>query len=400
MTYHSPYTGNALEQFAGAADVIAATAEQYKALGDAMKTTADTLRDITESQISMGTDRLKEDAEKLEGDLRQAGVRYSGTGNALAPYATALDTAQEWYRRNNAAVSAAERSYLEADSTFTSLLTAPSYGQEAGDDRAEEMGDAQRALEGAEDERRDQWQAFDSVYSVWEDAFDTAADGIAEAMDAADNDDGKWDWLTDALKILGYVIIVLAIAALFVVSSPWSSILLAATLALSAVHLAGTIYLYANGKASLSDVLWSTFGLVTAGIGGLAARSIRLATAANGGAGLLQASQTASRLPVFASGVRTFSMPGLLSTGRLNPFSVMARGSEWAALSQWGPRLAQWTASSGPRGGTIASAWADVVVSATPNISGAGITAVGSWAAGIAGGVYSSSPLYQPFGRP
>lgn len=400
MTYSSPYTGNALQQFAGSPDVIANTAEQYKTLGDAMKTTADTLRDIADSQISLGTDRLKEDAEKLEGDLRKAGVRYSDTGAALAPYATALETARDWYTRNHAAVSAAERRYLEADSAYFSVLNTPSYGDTDPEESAEELGDAQRELAGAEEDREREWQAFDSVFSVWEAAFDTAADGVAEAMDAADNDDGKWDWLTDALKILGYALIVLAVAALFVVSSPWSTILLATTIALSAVHLAGNVYLYMNGKASLSDVLWSAFGLVTAGIGGLAARSIKLATAANGGADLLQASQTASRMPVFASNVRSFSMPALLPTSRLNPFSVMARGSEWAALSQWGPELAQWTAASVPRSGTIAAAWADVVVSATPNISRAGFTAVGSWGAGIAGGVYSSSPLYQSFGRP
>lgn len=122
---------------------------------------------------------------------------------------------------------------------------------------------------------------------------------------------------------IGYAIIAIAVVALFVVSSPWSTILLAATLALSAIHLAGTIYMYANGKASQSDVLWSTFGLVTAGVGGLASRSIRLATAANGGEALVTASQTASKFPSFASGVRTASMPQL--SGFTNPFDSGAR---------------------------------------------------------------------------
>lgn len=393
----SPFTGNELRQFEGTPDTIAATAEQYKTLGAAMKRTADTLRDIADSQISQGTEKLKEDAENLESDLRQAGVRYEGTGTALAPYATALETARLWYTRNHAALEAAETSYTTALADQQEAMWSPTTD---ADQHSEDLRDAANAVNAASEAREELWQAYDSVFAAWEEAFDTAADGVADAMDAADNDDGFWGAIATALEYIGYAIIAIAVVALFVVSSPWSTILLAATLALSAIHLTGTIYLYANGKASLSDVLWSTFGLVTAGIGGLASRSIRLATAANGGESLLSASQSASRLPVFASGVRTSSMPGL--GGFVNPFSTLARGSEWAALNRWGNALADWTARSGPRSATIADAWADAVVSAVPRIGGAGVTSVGSWVAGVAGGVYSSptNPFYYSFGRP
>lgn len=393
----SPFTGNELRQFEGTPDTIAATAEQYKTLGAAMKRTADTLRDIADSQISQGTEKLKEDAENLESDLRQAGVRYEGTGTALAPYATALETARLWYTRNHAALEAAETSYTTALADQQEAVWSPTTD---ADQHSEDLRDAANAVNAASEAREELWQAYDSVFAAWEEAFDTAADGVADAMDAADNDDGFWGAIATALEYIGYAIIAIAVVALFVVSSPWSTILLAATLALSAIHLTGTIYLYANGKASLSDVLWSTFGLVTAGIGGLASRSIRLATAANGGESLLSASQSASRLPVFASGVRTSSMPGL--GGFVNPFSTLARGPEWAALNRWGNALADWTARSGPRSATIADAWADAVVSAVPRIGGAGVTSVGSWVAGVAGGVYSSptNPFYYSFGRP
>lgn len=393
----SPFTGNELRQFDGTPETIASTAEQYKTLGAAMKRTADTLRDIAASQISQGTEKLKEDAENIESDLRQAGVRYEGTGTALAPYATALETARLWYTTNHAALEAAETSYSTAVADQQEAMWSPTTDAEQ---HSEELRDAANAVDSASEAREDLWRAYDSAFSAWQEAFDTAADGVADAMDAADNDDGFWGAIATALEYIGYAIIAIAVVALFVVSSPWSTILLAATLALSAIHLAGTIYMYANGKASLSDVLWSTFGLVTAGVGGLAARSIRLATAANGGQSLLNASQSASRLPVFASGVRTSSMPGL--GGFVNPFSTLARGSQWASLNRWGNALADWTARSGPRSATIADAWADAVVSAVPRIGGAGVTSVGSWVAGVAGGVYSSptNPFYYSFGRP
>jgi len=393
----SPFTGHELRQFEGSPETIAETATQYKTLGAAMKRTADTLRDIASSQVSQGTDKLKEDAESIESDLRKAGIRYEGTGKALEPYATALETARSWYTNNHEALEAAEASYNSAVTDQSELLWGPSTDAE---EHSKDLGDAAKAVEAADDARDPLWRAYDSTYDAWEQAFNTAADGVADAMDSADNDDGFWGAIADVLAIIGYAIIVIAVVALFVVSSPWSTILLATTLALSAIHLTGTIYLYANGKASLSDVLWSTFGLVTAGAGGLAARSIRLATAANGGQGLLSASQSASRLPVFASGVRTASMPQL--GGFVNPFSTLARGSEWAALSRWGTALADWTARSAPRSATIADAWADVVVQSVPKIGGAGVTSVGSWVAGIAGGVYSSpiNPFYYSFGRP
>lgn len=397
MTFYSPYTGNALEQFAGVPATILSTAEQYTTLGEAMTTTADTLRDIADSQISLGTDRLKEDAEKLEGDLRKAATRYSQTGTALMPYGDALSEARLWYLQNAESVRQAEQAFLDADSAYSTVLHTPSYGVEDQEQSAEQLGDAQRDRAAAEEERNQQWQAFDSAFEVWATAFETAADGVAEAIDAADNNDGRWDWIADALTVIGWAIIVLAVAALFVVSSPWSAILIGATIALSVAHLAGTVYLYMNGEASLSDVLWSVFGLATAGAGALAGRSIRLATAANGGGDLLQASSQASRLPVFAQGVRTTSMPTL--GGPLNPFSVLMRGREWAALNSWGSQLANWTAT-GARSSTIAADWSQVVVNSVPGVSRAGATAVASWASGTAGGLFTLSPFYTPLGRP
>ena len=391
----SPFTGNVLRQFEGTPDTIAATAAQYKELGSAMKRTADTLRDIASSQVSKGTDKLKDDAESIESDLRSAGIRYEGTGKALAPYATALETARGWYTQNHEALEAAERAYNSALSSQQDTIWMPTGD---ADEQAQNVKDAADAVDAADDTRDPLWRAYDSVYSAWEEAFDRAADGVADAMDAADNDDGFWEASAEALTWIGRAIIVLAVVALFVVSSPWSSILLAATLALSAVHLIGTIYLYANGKTNLSDVLWSAFGLVTAGVGGLAARALK--PIAEGGKGLLAASQSASKLPVFASGVRTASMPQL--GGFVNPFSTLARGSEWAALSKWGTALADWTAKSGPRSATIADAWAEAVVQSVPRIGGAGITAQGAWWSGVLGGLFSDrqNPFGFSFGRP
>lgn len=388
LTYRSPQ-GRELCQFAGNPETIAQTAADYIALGTAMGTTADTLRDIGDSQISLGTNRLKEDAEALESDLRNAAVRYADTGNALSPYAPALEAARLAYTTNESAIRAAMTAY---QTSLDDLLAPPAApGAEPADDGGPSPA---QAADNAEEALRDAWQPFDSAFDTWETAYEAAADGVAAAMDAAGNDDGKWDWITDALRIIGYAIVVLAIAALFVVSSPWSTILLAATIALSAVHLAGTAYLYANGKATLSDLAWSAFGLVTAGAGGLLARGMR--TAGTAGDDLLNASRLAQDLPVFTRGARGFSMPTV--PGFVNPFSTLARGQSWAALNQWGPRLTQWAATPA-RSGTVAAAWGEAVSSAVPRIGALGYANVGTWAAGFLAGAYTSSPAYAPTGR-
>ncbi|WP_019181661.1 hypothetical protein [Microbacterium yannicii] len=387
LLHRSP-DGHELRQFAGEPDVIATTAADYQNLGASMDTTADTLRDIGDSQISLGTDRLKEDAEALVGDLRKAAVRYEQTGLALAPYATALEEARNAYLQHEPAIRAAMTTYQSAfDDALTPVLA----------DEEQDGPTPAETLDSAEQDLRDAWRPFDTAFGLWEEAFERAADGVAEAMDAADNDDGKWDWISDALKYIGYAIIVLAVVALFVVSSPWSSILLAATIALSAIHLAGTVYLYANGKASLSDVLWSTFGLVTAGAGGLLAKSIKAAGAT--GDDILRASTIAQDLPIFTRGARGFSMPRLPAGITVNPFSTLMRGQNWAILNKWGGSLGQW-ASTPARSGTIAAAWGDAVLDAVPTIGAKGWASLASWAGGIGGGIFTSTPFYTPTGRP
>ena len=170
----SPFTGHELRQFEGSAETISATAEQYKNLGAAMKRTADTLRDIAASQVSQGTDKLKEDAESIESDLRQAGIRYEGTGTALAPYATALETARAWYTQNHEALEAAETSYNSAVSEQNETLWGPVTDPEQ---HSQDLEDAAQAVDAASEAREDLWRAYDSAYSAWEEAFDKAAAG-------------------------------------------------------------------------------------------------------------------------------------------------------------------------------------------------------------------------------
>lgn len=259
--------GRELQQFDGSPTTIETDAQQLKDLGAQMEATAESLKEIADSEIhqSKGTTALAEQADEVRGDLAKAAIRYAGTGEALYPYGDALRTAREWYTANAESVRAAEEAYQSAKQEYDSALGAVEGGDTGA---ASDVVDSQGVMTSAKEERDALWEKFDTVFDEWEDAYDKAADGVAEAMDEADNDDSWWDKVSNFLAVLGWVIVALAVLAIFVVAQPWAAILLGAIAVLSAVHLAGTIYLYANGKKSLSDVIWSGVGLLTCGVGG------------------------------------------------------------------------------------------------------------------------------------
>ncbi|MFV0405462.1 MAG: hypothetical protein ACK5LN_01355 [Propioniciclava sp.] len=381
LLYQSP-GGNRLQQFAGDPTGIGNTALSYQTLGQAMENTAETLQDIGDSQISKGTDRIKEDASSIEIDLRQAAIRYEQTGAALAPYATALEIAQIAYQTCEQPIEIAMAEYRTALNEVAMPSTPP-----LTPSAPEEAAAANAALRAAEEALREAWQPFDTAFTAWEEAYEEAAEGVTAAIEAAGNDDGIWDAIECVLDLIGYALVVLAILGLFL-SGPAGWAVLIATLALAAIHLTGTLYLYANGKAGLSDVLWSAFGLLTAGAG----VGLKLFQAAPSGTTLLQNARSASALPSFTSGLRSFSMPRIPSALRVNPFSRMLRGDSWAVLNQWGPRLAAW-ASKPRRMGTIAAQWANAIETSAPKISPLAWVSLGNWVAGIASSIFTSLPF-------
>lgn len=300
--------GHELRQFDGSPYTIEIDAQQLQNLGTQMGVTADSLKEIADSDVhkSKGTTALAEQAEGVRGDLEKAAIRYSGTGDALFPYGDALRTARAWYVANEESVREAENAYQEARNARDDAAVAVESG---GSTDTEALTEAAQAATSAKETRDDLWAAFDSVFEEWEEAYDTAADGIADAMDAADNDDSWWDTISDWLTVIGWVIIALAVLAIFVVAQPWAAILLGVMTALSAVHLIGTVYLYANGKKSLSDVIWSGIGLLTCGVGGALMKfgksalpamddMIKIATSTTGP----RITSTISRMPSIFSG--------------------------------------------------------------------------------------------------
>ncbi|QCR20117.1 hypothetical protein [Agrococcus sp. SGAir0287] len=378
----SPRFQYPLEQFDGEPGALRTTAQAFVDLGATMGSTADALQDVADSDVhrSMGTDALAEEAEGVVEDLRKAAIRYAGTGEALLPYAAELLEARLWYVRNADELRTAETAHQQALLDRDSALMSPV------EDQADAVSEAQSAIDAVEGTRDALWTQWETVVDDWSSAYETAADGIAEAMDAADNDDSWWDAISDALTIIGWVIVVLAVVALFVVAKPWASIIFWSAMALSAIHLAGTVYLYANGKKSMSDVLLSAFGLVTLGMGGVFTR------AAPGLSTLDEVSTIARLAPNAPAGVTR--LPSILS-----PRSALVGiqyGDDVARLSQYADDLVRLGAEGGPNlTRTLGTMIGDDVAAL-----GLNAPALVEWSAVQGTAVLGNLGLLPSFGRP
>ena len=282
----SPNRGYELRQLEGDSSGIWDRGDRLILLSEQMSSTGDELAAIGDSSVhcSKGTDKLAEMASETSADLASAATRYELTGRTLRTYGTALAIAQDWIHPRIDDIEAAERRYEQAQDAKASADS-----DENGLDRVwpweDEPTDAQRSaasaavrgaagdLTAAEGARDELWEEFETRFGTWSDAYDDAVNGIQKAMDTAGNNDGFWEFVDDALKVLGRVILALSFLAL-IIGAPLFGALGLVILALTALVLAVTLLQFAFGKAALSDVAWSTLSLVPFGLGKVLSRGI------------------------------------------------------------------------------------------------------------------------------
>lgn len=281
MSYTSPKHGYTLRRLDGDAGDIDSRGKHFIEIGRQMRTTADALRDIAESESmkSKGTDELAEAASETHSDLRKAATRYRLAGPVLVTYASALETAQTWIHPRITDIENAEIAYQNArdavdDAQGVVNGQATTWPWEDEPTQAEknaaasDLSDAKSDLSSAKATRDALWSEFETTFGTWSDAYDTAADKLSDAYDKAGNNDNFWDNVGTFVDILGWVIVGLAIVALFVAGGPLFWVLVG----LSALHLLLTLGRYANGNVSLSDVIWSAVGLISFGATGILAK--------------------------------------------------------------------------------------------------------------------------------
>ncbi len=277
----SPNRGYELRRLEGESYEIWERGDRLVQLGEQMDSTADTLRTVGDSSIhrSKGTEKLAEMASETAADLAAAATRYDLTGRTLRTYAAALGMAQGWIHPRIDDIEAAELAYQAAQEARADAVSAhdrlasvlpwedePTDQQRASTDA--DVSQATTALTLAQENRDELWEQFETRFSTWSDAYDDAVDGIQNAMDTADNNDGFWEFIDNALDALSVVILVLSVIALFIGAPLFGAIGLL-ILGLSALVLALTLLQFAFGKATLSDVAWAAASLVPFGLGKL-----------------------------------------------------------------------------------------------------------------------------------
>ncbi|UJP09176.1 EI24 domain-containing protein [Microbacterium sp. KUDC0406] len=275
----SPFTQNELRPLDGNPTTIWDDGQAFVTLAGTMSETADLLTEIGDSSVhkSKGTDKLGDMAKDSSGDLSDAAVRYEGTGKALRTYANALRTAQNWLDLHLEEVRNAENDYqdaLDAKETADRKVSSldhqwPWEDEPTQTEKDEASGAADAAagsLSAAEAERNSQWHSFDHVFGTWSDAYDDAVDGVQKAMDAADNGDGFWGFVDDLLTVISVVLIVLTVVAL-IIGAPFTGLLAGIILGLTVLSLGLTLLKYADGRATLTEVIIATVSLLPFGIG-------------------------------------------------------------------------------------------------------------------------------------
>lgn len=381
----SPNRGYQLQQLEGSADDIVTRGQALKTLATTMENTAVQLKQIGDSSVhkSKGTDKLAEMANETHADLSDAAVRYKGTGQSLVTYGEALNVAQSWLRTNLSEVEDAETAYqaaLAAKSDADQAEVLASARALGSDDDAlaraaasaeSDADSAQAALTSARAHRDEMWEEFEDVFGTWSDAYDDAVDGIENAIESADNNDGFWEFVDDVLDVIAVVLVVLSVIAL-VIGAPLTGLLAGIIFALAAASFLLTALKFAYGRASLSDLAWSAVGLLPFGIGKLLSRGVpTLGSVVQGGRSVVTAAIRSSlprfsllRPTTWASPVRSLFAPvrswlalpkpslftnpltairlGAAETAQVSNFLNTMRGTQWAT----NPGVAQFISST------------------------------------------------------
>lgn len=298
--------GVTAEELDGNADDIEAAGRHYSDIGTRMAATAVELEKLgnSEKYKAKSIDAVRESARELHGDLAKAATRYEKTGPVLVTYAGALRTAR------TRTVDPLVPEIIAAHAAHQDALDAQRAAQGAADDAntthfwEEEATDAQKAtaarelssasaLEGSTGGTLDElWTSFDGGYADWETAYEAAANGIADAIEASGINDSWWEDLLDGLATVATVVATIAIIAALVIGGP---IFLAIAAVAGIVALAAHCIMMAAGskRVSWTDIAFDAIGVIpflgAFGKGLLASRGI--AASFRGAVGLNGASR-------------------------------------------------------------------------------------------------------------
>lgn len=299
MATHDSPDGHPVEVVEGKAGDIQERGQQVINLGAAMSDAAGLLTRLVNGGADMegkSVDKLREVSEEVYKELGRAASLYESVGPYIKAYGDTLATVKtqmktivpdaetKWLR-----YQAALDEWQDAQRRPTAYPsgTSPSDDGSAREEAEREHDNAVAEAEGDKDAAYRLWKeagdAFDEQYDLWKAAFDDAvrlirsenSDGIEDSW--RDNLDGFVDFALDVLAVAGVVLAVLAL----VVGGPL--VALAAVL-VGVLTLAGTLWQYSRGDASLLEVGIAVLGVIPFGaLGEFASGGFRAGMRAWGG---------------------------------------------------------------------------------------------------------------------
>lgn len=285
MSLTSP-NGHRLQRLEGTPGDIHQRGKYLVELGDQMETTATALKRISEgtTQIADSVDALREQAGEWDGELSSAATRYSMTGEVLKTYSSALLTAQMALHPLIDDIETAHSNLQTAQSTQSDATraldrlnnplpweddptpTELSRARTTASTASGSVQSAQISLNGL-------WDSWDTAFGTWEGEYEDAVGGVQQAMDEAGNNDGAWEILDTLIEWAGWVVVALAVVALFV-TGPLAILITVIAVAVSAAILIAEIVKMANGRGDWMSLGLAAFGLLTFGMGGAISRLI------------------------------------------------------------------------------------------------------------------------------
>ncbi|GAA5196507.1 hypothetical protein [Microbacterium jejuense] len=269
--------GHRVHVLAGNASGITERGKEIEDLGDQMHAAADVLQEIgggATEEKGRSIEKIRNEVGDTYKELRLAGDRYKPTGTAMKRYGSKLDTVQSMMRTIVRDAEQAKRDYDSAkeaaDTASSTASSSADYDPTDATAKTQHQTDAQDAHDKgvlatkAQTALNHLLDDYDTQWGHWDEAYEDALGAINDAThgnvtdDWTDNLAGVVDVV---LKVLTWVGVALAIAAL-IIGGP---ILAALAAIVGVIALLGTLFLYAKGRKTLTDVAWAVVGVLPFG---------------------------------------------------------------------------------------------------------------------------------------
>lgn len=261
--------GRTIRPVDGEPGAISKRGQQIEDLGEAMLNSALALQNIADSALGgdsmkgKAIDTLRDSIGDSHETLKQAGELYKPVGPVIKTYGDALEEVQPKI----------ETAVNDAQDKYNHYLSLPGDKEDSqseeeggllgiGGTDKEEAADNQAKAQAYQD-FIDKATEFDTHYDTWEDAFETAANGIEDKTSGSIEDSAWSDW-ADVLKVVGTIV---AIAAMF--TGIGALIYLGVAIGIAATAI--TAMQMKNGEADWGDLAMAALTIIPVGkIGNLA----------------------------------------------------------------------------------------------------------------------------------